>query len=375
MIVEAIQRAGYVPGDQVALALDPAASSFWRDGAYDLSKSGAGRMDGTALQSLYADWARRYPIVSIEDGFGEHDWSSFKSQCADLGKTMQIVGDDLYVTNRTLIERGIAEMATNAVLIKLNQIGTVTETIDAISACRAAGWNYIVSHRSGETDDPFIADFAVAMGGGQIKAGAPCRGERIAKYNRLLEIEREIGAQASYLTPFRHRDDAVSSAYNAKPQPALPAAHEIVAVVEEAATAQRCLTVAQRAATLNDTLSLTALHICVDPSRLIAAAEEVDLQKLRELNEGTARERMNQVRDVFEGWTAFSGAKVKWVQHVGDITSSLIEEVKDAVLIAISKPQNLDSADDSTPPSSIQGVPCCSYQLRAPSHQDLAFIS
>ncbi len=345
LIVEAIERAGYVPGDQVALALDPAASSFWRDGGYDLSKSGAGRMDSAALQSLYADWARRYPIVSIEDGFGEHDWPSFKAQCAELGTTMQIVGDDLYVTNRRLIERGIAEKATNAVLIKLNQIGTVTETIDAISACRAAGWNYIVSHRSGETDDPFIADFAVAMGGGQIKAGAPCRGERLAKYNRLLEIEREVGAQASYLTPFRHRDGAAGSAPNAKPQPALPAAHEIVAVIEEAATAQRCLTVAQRAATLNDTLSLTALHICVDPDRLIATTEEVDLQRLRELNEGTARERMNQARSVFDGWTANTGAKVKWVQHVGDITSSLIEEVKDAVLIAISKPHNLDSAD------------------------------
>ena len=152
LIVKAIERAGYVPGEQVAIALDPAASSFWSDGSYKLTKSGGGALTSGALQSLYSDWVKRFPIVSIEDGFDEHDWPAFQAQSAELGRFIQIVGDDLYVTNPKLIEKGIAQNATNAVLIKLNQIGTVTETIAAISACRAAGWNYIISHRSGETD-------------------------------------------------------------------------------------------------------------------------------------------------------------------------------------------------------------------------------
>lgn len=207
LIVEAIQRAGFIPGEQIALALDPAASSFSNGADYDLSKSGAGRKTSAELRALYADWTRRFPIVSIEDGFGEHDWNGFRAQTAELGRSIQIVGDDLYVTNPGLIARGIAEETTNAALIKLNQIGTVTETVAAISACRAAGWSYIVSHRSGETDDAFIADFAVAMGGGQIKAGAPCRSERLAKYNRLLAIEREAPGRAFYASPFTAPSD------------------------------------------------------------------------------------------------------------------------------------------------------------------------
>jgi enolase len=140
--------------------------------------------------------------VSIEDGLGENDWAGFAEHTAALGGKVQIVGDDLYVTNTSLIRRGIAEKSTNAVLIKLNQIGSVTETIRAIELCREAGWRYVVSHRSGETEDTFIADFVVAMGGGQIKTGSLCRSERIAKYNRLLEIERELGSSAIYSSPF-----------------------------------------------------------------------------------------------------------------------------------------------------------------------------
>ena len=152
--------------------------------------------------ALYSRWIDDYPIVSIEDGFDENDWASFREQTARLGERLQIVGDDLYVTNTKFIRRGIDERATNAVLIKLNQIGTVTETIEAIELCRAAGWRFVISHRSGETEDTFIADFAVAMGGGQIKTGSLCRSERIAKYNRLLEIERELGASAVFRSPF-----------------------------------------------------------------------------------------------------------------------------------------------------------------------------
>ena len=202
LIVEAIGAAGLKAGAQVGIALDPAASAFAVDGGYDLSKSGGGRKTSADMTALYARWLDAYPIVSIEDGLGEHDWAAFTAQTAALGGRVQIVGDDLYVTNTRFIARGIAERATNAVLIKLNQIGTVTETIEAIEMCRRAGWRYVVSHRSGETEDSFIADFVVAMGGGQIKTGSLCRSERIAKYNRLLEIERELGAAATYASPF-----------------------------------------------------------------------------------------------------------------------------------------------------------------------------
>jgi len=202
LIVEAIKAAGLKPGEQVGIALDPAASAFVKDGGYDLVKSGAGHKSSREMTDLYMRWIEAYPVVSIEDGLGENEWAAFAEHTAALGEKVQIVGDDLYVTNTRFIARGIAERATNAVLIKLNQIGTVTESIEAIELCRSAGWRYIVSHRSGETEDTFIADFAVAMGGGQIKTGSLCRSERVAKYNRLLEIERELGRAAAYSSPF-----------------------------------------------------------------------------------------------------------------------------------------------------------------------------
>jgi len=201
VIVEAIASAGYKPGKHVAIALDPAASSFFEDGSYNLSKSGQGKKSSAEMTALYKSWIDKYPIISIEDGLAENDWDGFREHTAALGSRIQIVGDDIYVTNTKFIARGISEKSTNAVLIKLNQIGTVTETIEAIHLCRKAGWGFVISHRSGETEDAFMADFAVAMGGGQIKSGSACRSERIAKYNRLLEIEAELGASAIFENP------------------------------------------------------------------------------------------------------------------------------------------------------------------------------
>ena len=203
VIVEAIKAAGYKPGADVAIALDPAASSFYEDGAYNLAKSGQGRKNSNEMTALYQAWIDKYPIVSIEDGLAENDWAGFQAHTAALGEKIQIVGDDIYVTNTKFIERGIKEKSTNAVLIKLNQIGTITETIEAINLCRKAGWGYVISHRSGETEDTFMADFAVATGGGQIKTGSACRSERIAKYNRLMEIEWELGKAAVFGNPLR----------------------------------------------------------------------------------------------------------------------------------------------------------------------------
>jgi len=198
VIIQAIEAAGYKPGKDVAIALDPAASSFFEGGAYDLAKSGQGKKSSAEMTALYKAWVEKYPIISIEDGLAENDWAGFREHTAALGSKIQIVGDDIYVTNTRFIARGIQERSTNAVLIKLNQIGTVTETIQAIEMCRKAGWGYVISHRSGETEDAFIADFAVAMGGGQIKTGSACRSERIAKYNRLIEIEAELGKSAVF---------------------------------------------------------------------------------------------------------------------------------------------------------------------------------
>jgi enolase len=200
LIVEAIQAAGYKPGKDVAIALDPAASSFFADGVYDLAKSGQGRKTSDEMTELFTRWLDTYPIVSLEDGLDENDWAGFTRQTAKLGSRVQIVGDDIFVTNPAFVRRGIAEKAANAVLIKLNQIGTVTETIQAIAVTRDAGWRYVISHRSGETEDSFMADFAVAMGGGQIKTGSASRSERIAKYNRLLEIEAELGSAAEFVS-------------------------------------------------------------------------------------------------------------------------------------------------------------------------------
>jgi enolase len=203
VIISAIEAAGYKPGKDIAIALDPAASSFFTDGKYQLTKSGQGTKNNAQLVALYQQWIDKYPIVSIEDGLAENDWDGFKKQTSAMGNKIQIVGDDIFVTNKKYITRGIQEKTANAVLIKLNQIGTVTETVDAVNLCRKAGWNFVISHRSGETEDTFIADFAVAMGGGQIKTGSACRSERIAKYNRLLEIEAELGKAAIFENPLR----------------------------------------------------------------------------------------------------------------------------------------------------------------------------
>ena len=203
LIVTAIEQAGYQPGKDVAIALDAAASSILEEGVYQFAKSGQGKKTSDEMTQLFADWIQKYPIVSIEDGLAENDWDGFKKHVAALGDNVQIVGDDLFVTNTRFVARGILEKSANAVLIKLNQIGSVTETIETIQMCRKAGWGYIISHRSGETEDAFMADFAVAMGGGQIKTGSACRSERIAKYNRLLEIGAELGNRAVFGNPFQ----------------------------------------------------------------------------------------------------------------------------------------------------------------------------
>jgi enolase len=203
VILEAIATAGYKPGIDIVIALDPAASSFYEDGSYNLAKSGQGKKSSTQMTQLYKAWTEKYPIASIEDGLAENDWEGFREHTAALGEAVQVVGDDIFVTNTRFIARGIREKTANAVLIKLNQIGTVTETMEAIHLCREAGWGFVISHRSGETEDAFIADFAVAMGGGQIKTGSACRSERIAKYNRLLEIEAELGRAAIFENPFK----------------------------------------------------------------------------------------------------------------------------------------------------------------------------
>jgi enolase len=200
VIIQAIEKAGYQPGKDIAIALDSAASSFVTDktDVYDLKKSGAGIKTSDDMIAMAAEWVRKYPIVSWEDPLAEEDWEGFRKFTERLGDKIEIVGDDLFVTNTKYIARGIAEKSANAVLIKLNQIGSVTETIDAIAMCQDAGWRYFISHRSGETEDDFLADFAVAMNGGQLKTGSASRSERIAKYNRLLEIEAELGGLATY---------------------------------------------------------------------------------------------------------------------------------------------------------------------------------
>jgi enolase len=200
LILQAIEKAGYKPGTDIALALDSASSSFAGDevGTYDLKKSGAGKKTRAEMIALCKRLVEKYPIVSWEDPLSENDWEGFQKLTAEIGDQVEIVGDDLFVTNTKFIERGIREKSANAVLIKLNQIGSVTETVAAIDMCRAAGWRYFLSHRSGETEDTFLADFAVAVGGGQLKTGSAARGERLCKYNRLLEIESELGAAAVY---------------------------------------------------------------------------------------------------------------------------------------------------------------------------------
>jgi enolase len=198
IVLQAVERAGYKPGSDVVLALDPATSELYNeDGAYVLKREGR-RLTSEELAALWQDWADRYPIASIEDGMAEDDWQGWSRLQQMLGDRVQLVGDDLYVTNPARIRRGIAERASNAVLIKLNQIGTLTETLEAVQLTQQAGWNAVISHRSGETEDTTIADLAVATNAGQVKTGAPARGERVAKYNRLLEIEDELGDVALF---------------------------------------------------------------------------------------------------------------------------------------------------------------------------------
>jgi enolase len=194
---------GLRPGAEVALALDVAAGELAESGGYVMRKAGGKRLTVDQMIDLLAGWCTTYPIVSIEDGMAENDWDGWKKLTARLGKTVQLVGDDVFVTNEAILRRGIAEGVGNAILIKVNQIGTVTETLAAMQCAAAARYRSIVSHRSGETEDAFIADLAVATGAGQIKTGAPARSERTAKYNRLLAIAEELGTSARYETPFR----------------------------------------------------------------------------------------------------------------------------------------------------------------------------
>ncbi|HEY8656906.1 MAG TPA: phosphopyruvate hydratase [Candidatus Limnocylindria bacterium] len=197
LILQAIERAGYRPGQDVAIALDPASTELFSGGRYRLTREGA-TLDAAGMIARYADWRKRYPIVSIEDGLAEDDWDGWKALTTALGDSVQLVGDDLFVTNVERIRRGVAEGCANAVLIKLNQIGTLSETIEAVELAHRSGYSAVISHRSGETEDTTIADLCVALNTGQIKTGSLSRSERVAKYNRLMEIELELGDAARY---------------------------------------------------------------------------------------------------------------------------------------------------------------------------------
>ncbi len=197
VILRAIEKAGYKPGEDIWLGIDPAASEFYEDGLYILKKEGR-KLSGEEMVAFYEDWVSRYPILSIEDGLAEDDWASWRLLTQRLGGKVQIVGDDLLVTNVGRVQRAITEKACNALLCKVNQIGTLTEAIAAVDMSLRAGWNVVVSHRSGETEDTTIADLAVGLNTGQIKTGAPCRSDRVAKYNQLLRIEEELGDTAVY---------------------------------------------------------------------------------------------------------------------------------------------------------------------------------
>jgi enolase 1/2/3 len=198
VIIEAIEAAGYGPGKQIALALDVAATELYKDGVYVFKKSGGRKLDAEGMIDLYTRWVDEYPIVSIEDGLAEDDWDGWAKLTSALGDRVQLVGDDLFVTNTERLAKGIESGVANAILIKVNQIGTLTETLEAIDMARAAGYLSVISHRSGETEDTFIADLAVATGAGQIKTGSASRTDRVAKYNQLLRIEGQLGAAAEY---------------------------------------------------------------------------------------------------------------------------------------------------------------------------------
>jgi enolase len=209
LVIEAIGKAGYKAGQDICLALDVAASELWQDagdgaapdartGHYDFHKSGTGTKTPAQMVQMYGEWIRQYPIASIEDGLAEGDWTGWELLTRELGSRVQLVGDDIFVTNPAILKRGIERKIANSILIKLNQIGTVTETLDAIAMARAAGYTTVISHRSGETEDATIADLAVGTGAGQIKTGSASRTDRVAKYNQLLRIEEELGAKARY---------------------------------------------------------------------------------------------------------------------------------------------------------------------------------
>ena len=218
VVIEAIEAAGYWPGDDAVIALDPASTELFQDGQYNLAKEGR-VLSSAEMVEHWATWIEKYPVRSIEDGLAEDDWEGWKQLVERSGGQCQLVGDDLLVTNTARIRRGIEERAANSVLVKLNQIGTLTETLDAVEMAHRAGWTTVISHRSGETEDTFIADLAVATGAGQIKTGAPARSERTAKYNRLLAIEAELNGSAIYagwdaikqLGPRTPRDSAGSN--------------------------------------------------------------------------------------------------------------------------------------------------------------------
>jgi len=199
LILEAIDKAGYSPGHDICLTLDPAASEMYQDGKYVFFKSDKSKKSAEEMVKLYADWVRQYPIISLEDGLAQDDWEGWKILTEELGGKIQLVGDDIFVTSTERLQRGIEEGVANSILIKLNQIGTVTETVAAIELARRHGYTAVVSHRSGETEDAFIADFTVGMGTGQIKTGSASRSDRIAKYNQLLRIEEELGDTAEFL--------------------------------------------------------------------------------------------------------------------------------------------------------------------------------
>ena len=198
VVLDAIAKAGYSPGENVFLALDVASSELWENGKYVFRKSGEPARTSAQMIDLWTDWVRQYPIISIEDGLAEGDWEGWKGLTAALGERVQLVGDDVFVTNPEILKRGIADHVGNALLVKLNQIGTVTETLDAITIARSAAYGTIISHRSGETEDSTIADLAVGTSAGQIKTGSASRSDRVAKYNQLLRVEEELGAGARY---------------------------------------------------------------------------------------------------------------------------------------------------------------------------------
>ena len=198
LLLEGITQAGYKAGSQVGLALDVASSEFFHDGKYVFKKSDGRQRSGDEMVRLYEDWVRQYPIVSIEDAFAEDDWDGWQMVTQSLGKKVQLVGDDLFVTSKVRLKRGIESQVANSILVKVNQIGSLTETLETMKLAREAGYTTVISHRSGETEDVTIADLAVATNAGQIKTGAPCRGERTAKYNQLLRIEEELANRAVY---------------------------------------------------------------------------------------------------------------------------------------------------------------------------------